>query len=53
MKVGDLIWDSDYGQHGLGIEISMTGEFCTVFYEDGQADHSIRPEEVEVINEAR
>ena len=50
MKVGDLIYDSHYGQHGLIIEVSATGEFCTVFYEDGQADRGIRPGEIEVIN---
>ena len=53
MQVGDLIYDADYGQHGLVIEISMSGEFCTVFYEDGEADRGIRPEDIEVINESR
>ena len=53
MKIGDLIYDSHYGQHGLIIEISMTGEYCTVFYEDGVADNSIRPHEIEVISESR
>ena len=53
MKVGDLIYDSDYGQHGLIIEISMSGEYCTIFYEDGEADNSIRPREIEVVSESR
>jgi len=53
MKVGDLIYDSHYGQYGLVVEISMTGEYCTVLYEDGVPDHSIRPREIEVVNEDR
>ena len=50
MEVGDLVYDSHYGQLGLVTEVSMSGEYCTVFYEDGQADDSIRPGEVEVVN---
>ena len=53
MKIGDLIYDSHYGQHGSVIEISMSGEFCTVFYEDGVVDHGIRSGEIEVVNESR
>ena len=49
MNVGDLVYDSHYGQYGLVIEITMSGEYCTVFYEDGQADNAIRPYEIEVI----
>ena len=49
MKIGSLIYDSHYGQHGLVIEISMSGEYCTVFYEDGQADRGIRPEDIELV----
>jgi len=55
VKVGDLIYDSHYGQRGLVVEISMSGEHCTVFYEDGEADDSIHPweETIEVISESR
>jgi len=53
MKVGDLIYDQHYGQYGLVIEISMSGEYCTVFYEDREVDRGIRPEDIEVINENR
>ena len=53
MKVGDLIYDSHYGQHGLVIEISPNSEFCTVFYEDGQAERGIRPGDIEVISASR
>ena len=53
MKVGDLIFDACYGQHGLVIEVSDNEEFCTVFYEDGDVDRSIRPREIEVVNEDR
>ena len=49
MKIGDLIYDSDYGQYGLVVEISMSGEWCTVFYEDGHADIGICPHEIEMI----
>ena len=50
MKVGDLIYDSHYGQNGLVIEISETSS-----YEDGEIDHGMRTNdpEVEVINESR
>ena len=53
MKTGDLIYDSFYKLHGLVVEISETGEYCTVLYEDGDIDRSIRPGEIEVINESR
>ena len=55
MKVGDLIYDSHYGQNGLVVEISETSSYMTVLYEDGQVDHGMRTNdpEVEVINESR
>jgi len=53
MKVGDLIYDSHYGQYGLVVEVREDGEFCTVLYEDGVPDRSIRPREIEVVNEDR
>ena len=51
MKFGDLIYDSHYGQHGLVVEVSETGEFCTILYEDGMPDPGIRTNEagIEVI----
>ena len=51
VKVGDLIYDSHYGQHGLVVEVSETGEFCTILYEDGMPDRGIRTNEagIEVI----
>ncbi len=48
MKVGSLIYDSDYGQHGLVIEVSVSGELCTVLYEDGQIELEI-PGDIEVV----
>ena len=53
MRVGDLIWDSHYGQHGIVIEISKRGEFCTILYPDGMPDHGVRISEIEVVNESR
>ena len=56
MKVGDLVFDSHYGQHGLIIEMagkSNNTSFLTILYEDGQVDNSMRmnDSEIEVINE--
>ena len=55
VKVGDLIYDSHYGQNGLVIEISENTSYMTVLYEDGELDHGMRTNdpEVEVINENR
>tara|TARA_R110001583_G_scaffold5598_5_gene30056 strand:+ start:3495 stop:3662 length:168 start_codon:yes stop_codon:yes gene_type:complete len=55
MKVGDLIYDSHYGQNGLVIEISESSSYMTVLYEDGEIDRGMRANdpEVEVINESR
>ena len=55
VKVGDLIYDSHYGQNGLVVEISKTSSYMTVLYEDGQVDHGMRTNdpEVEVISESR
>ncbi len=52
MKVGDLIYDSHYGQNGLVIEISENSSYMTVLYEDGELDHGMRTNdsEVEVIS---
>jgi len=58
MKVGDLIYDSAYGQYGLVIEVPGTDNFTSfisVLYEDGQIDNSLRTNdcEIEVVNESR
>ncbi|MDB4337652.1 hypothetical protein OAA09_01380 [bacterium] len=58
MQVGDLIYDSHYGQHGLIIEMagkSNNTSFVTIMFEDGQIDNSMRinDPEVEVVNEDR
>ena len=55
MQVGDLIYDSHFGQNGLVIEISENSSYMTVLYEDGEATHDIRTNdpEVEVISENR
>ena len=55
MKVGDLIYDSHYGQNGLIVEISETSSYMTVLYEDGELDRGMRTNdpEVEVINDNR
>ena len=52
VKVGDLIYDSHYGQNGLVIEISENSSYMTVLYEDGELDRGMRTNdpEVEVIN---
>ncbi len=53
MKVGDLIYDSHFGQNGLVIEISESSSYMTVLYEDGEASHDIRTTdpEIEVISD--
>ena len=58
MKVGDLIYDSHYGQHGLIIEVagkSNNTAFVTIMFEDGQIDNSMRTNdpEVELLNADR
>ena len=58
MKVGDLIYDSHYGQHGLIIEVagkSNNTAFVTIMFEDGQIDNSMRMNdpEVEVLSASR
>jgi len=55
MKVGDLIYDSHYGQNGLVIETPENSSYMTVLYADGEVDRGMRTNdpEVEVINESR
>jgi hypothetical protein len=58
MKVGDLIFDSHYGQNGIVIDVpgpENDTSFMTILYEDGQVDNSLRTNdsEIEVISECR
>ena len=53
MQVGDLIYDSLFGQHGVVIEISDVKKYCTILYSDGIVTPGVRRNEVEVINESR
>ena len=55
MKVGDLIYDSHFGQNGLVIEISESSSYMTVLYEDGEVERGMRTNdpEIEVISECR
>ena len=53
MKVGDLIYDSHFDQHGIVIEISRKTQHCTILYSDGIVTPGVRRFEVEVINESR
>lgn len=58
MQVGDLIYDSHYGKHGIVVKIhacSESSSYMTVLYEDGQSSSSMRTNdpEVEVVNESR
>ena len=57
MKLGDLIYDSHFEEHGLvvKIELGVEGEWCTILYEDGQIVEGIREREptIEVVNESR
>lgn len=56
MKVGDLIYDSAYGMHGIVVEDPSdwndSTSFITILYEDGEIDKSIRTNdsEIEVIS---
>jgi hypothetical protein len=52
MRIGDLIYDSHYGQSGLVIEISENSSYMTVLYEDGEIDRGMRTNdsEIEVFN---
>ena len=59
MKVGDLIYDSHFKEHGVvvGAEPILTedGDWCSIFYEDGSVVKGIRSREetIEVVNESR
>jgi hypothetical protein len=55
MQVGDLIYDSHYGQTGLVVEVKEDSSFMTVLYEDGEIERGMRTNdpEIEVRNESR
>lgn len=59
MKVGDLIYDSHFKEHGIVVEAepmaTENGEWCSILYEDGEFVEGIRSweETVEVISENR
>jgi hypothetical protein len=58
VKVGDLIYDSHYGQRGIVVEVTATPPsfgYMTIMYEDGVLDRGIRQDEheIEVISESR
>ena len=55
MIVGDLIYDSHYGQSGLVIETSENSSYVTVLYEDGEIERGMRMNdpEIEVCSECR
>ena len=53
MKLGDVVYDSHYGQNGMVVEVSECGVFCTVLYSDGISERGIRANEpgIEVISD--
>jgi hypothetical protein len=59
LKVGDLIYDSHFKEHGIVVDSqpipNQHGSWCTIFYEDGQIAEAIRSweETIEVINASR
>tara|TARA_B100000029_G_scaffold509428_1_gene598581 strand:- start:1086 stop:1262 length:177 start_codon:yes stop_codon:yes gene_type:complete len=58
MKLGDLIYDSHFEEHGLVVKVekpSWNENWCTVLYADGQVVEGIRAHEstIEVVNESR
>jgi hypothetical protein len=48
MIVGDLIYDSHYGQHGLVVETSECSSYVTVLYEDGEIERGMRLNDPEI-----
>ena len=55
MQVGDLIYDSHYGQYGIVVEATEESSYMTVLYEDGEIDRGMRQNEpdIEVKNGSR
>ncbi len=58
MKVGDLIYDSHFEEHGIVVDtepmFDENGDWCSILYEDGKLVGGIRSweETVEVISES-
>lgn len=56
MKVGDLIYDSHFEEHGIVVAsspmVDETGDWCSILYEDGQMVENIRSweETIEVVS---
>ena len=55
MNVGDLIYDSHYGQYGIVVEVTEDSSYMTIMYEDGVLDRGIRLDEhdIELKNASR
>ena len=59
MKLGDLIYDSHFKEHGLVVATDpisdQHGLWCTILYEDGNIAEGIRSweETIEVVSESR
>ena len=55
MKVGDLVYDVHFDEHGLIVAVTECGDWFSVLYEDGQLVGGISGGEatIEVINENR
>ncbi len=55
MKVGDLIYDSHFDEHGLVVAVTECGDWCSILYEDGELVGGLRQweETIEVISESR
>ena len=58
MKLGDLIYDSHFKEHGVVVEAKpvpyQDGSWCSILYEDGELVEGIRSweETVEVVSES-
>ena len=42
MKLGDLIYDNHFNEHGLVVDVSECGTWCSVLYEDGELVEGLR-----------
>jgi len=57
MKLGDLIYDSHFREHGIVVDsepmVNEDGDWCSILYEDGQKVEGIRSweETIEVVND--
>ena len=58
MKLGDLIYDSHFKEHGIVVDaepmLTEDGDWCSILYGDGSVVKGIRSweETVEVVNES-